>query len=782
LPPHRESQLLKTLQLFSGNFRQNFSTFCIAQRVALFAVSVCASVLITFGILRTSFDTSLSALLTRSDPYLAELETLEAEFSNPLVLNFVFIPAEGIDVFHPSVLNAIEDLTDSYSVIPFNDRLTSLVDYFSPETQLRLFTRPITEYSLDELKILREAAVADRLLTNNLLAKDASLTFANVIIQDIPLDDEQRLQIAEAALQLRDALRARNPDVDIYVNSEVILEQSSQQAMVDDITQLLPFVVLACVLVICYCFRSLTLGICILGHTFFTLLCTVGSLGWSGLTFNSISIIAPLVVVIISVASSVHLISIYRQAQHRGEDQAAAMRTSVAVNLQPIALSALTTAIGFYSLNICSSPAIQDFGTIVAVGIGFSFILTLTILPALLLWSTSANTGIDPSQSPFLQHSLQQLITFTANNDRSLFWGFTGLSFFTLLLLPLNETDFNRLDFIATDAEIKQFYDEVGTRMNRGPALTYGIDSNLLDGAIEPLFLAQVEELHDWLLARGDVESVASVIDLVKTVNRVQHQENPLYYALPEDIDSVAAYLNGYETVQSEDFPLSSFINPDFSMITLFVNAIPMSNQELIDLDEELTGYFAEHFTAQFPAATLIHGSGILLFSRMDELVTVELLQGYAVSLLLITLSLIIGLRSVYFGLLSMLPNLFPATIVFGFWALFVGQLDPFVMMLFSISVGLVVDDTVHILSHYLEARDAGMDQHNAISHSIKTAGAAVCITTLIIALGTTILIGANTIYFQQAAKLLVPIVILALALDLLYFPSILKRFDKRIT
>ena len=100
--------------------------------------------------------------------------------------------------------------------------------------------------------------------------------------------------------------------------------------------------------------------------------------------------------------------------------------------------------------------------------------------------------------------------------------------------------------------------------------------------------------------------------------------------------------------------------------------------------------------------------------------------------------------------------------------------------MLFSISIGLVVDDTVHILSHYLDSRHEGRSKDTAIAYSIKVAGPALTITTLVLALGTTVLIFANTIYFQQSAKLLVPIVILALILDLLYLPSILKRFDNR--
>ena len=91
------------------------------------------------------------------------------------------------------------------------------------------------------------------------------------------------------------------------------------------------------------------------------------------------------------------------------------------------------------------------------------------------------------------------------------------------------------------------------------------------------------------------------------------------------------------------------------------------------------------------------------------------------------------------------------------------------------------MDDTVHILSHYLDGRRNGLGKPYSINQAILVAGPALTITTLVLALGVTILIGANTIYFQQAAKLLVPIVVLALILDLLYLPTILKRFDNNL-
>lgn len=758
-------------------FTKRAADFIITRRKLLTVLSAFISVMLATGITRTSFNTSLDALLSKNDPYLDELFLMNEAFPSPLEVRFAFV-AEGSDtVFNKKLLMAIDDLKENYSTIPFADRLTTILDYVSPETQSKLFIKTLGSYSKEQLVKVADAALADRLLTANLLSDDAALTFAIITTNSEGISDDDRLDIANAALLLRDELRSRHPDVQILANSEVMLEQSSQQAMVDDLTNLMPFVILACVLAICYCFRSATLGICILTHVLFTLLCTIGTLGYLGFLFNSISIIAPLVLVIVAVANSVHIISIYKQAMHRGSAKVDAMHESISHNFKPVSLAALTTAIGFSSLNMCSSPAIQEFGQIVALGIVFAYLLTLLLLPAVLIWMTSKREVIASTGVSFMEGTLQKISEVTQSKDVPIFWGCTFLAIVTFALLPLNETDFNRLDFIAADTDIKQYYDEVSGHYNRGPALSYGIEIQKEWSAIEPDFLRKVEKFGFWLNEQPQVESSASVVDVVKTIHRVQNDQDEAFNIVPDDFDTVANYLLAYALIQNDDFPLFGFVDTDFSMINLFINAVPMSNQELIDFDVSVT----EKFEQDFPEAKLLHGSGILLFSRMDELVTIELLQGYSISLLLITISLMIGMRSFYFGMLSIIPNLLPATMVFGFWALFVGQLDPFVMMLFSISIGLVVDDTVHLLSHYLEKRRAGIDKTDAIDYAIKTAGPALSITTIVLALGTTILIGANTIYFQQAAKLLVPIVVLALLLDLFYLPTILRRFDKEL-
>ena len=755
---------------------QRVAQYTIANRYALLILATFLTVFLSTGILRTSFDTSLSALLSNSDPYLDELDLLDQEFPTSSEIRFAFTAEDGETVFTRETLAAIQELEEIFVEIPRIRGITTVLEYTAPETQRRLFSKELAEYTDAELREVGVTAMNDQLLTSNLLSRNGALTFAVITLNTRDANSEQRLEIADTVLVVQDQLRTNHPDVDLFANADLLLEQSSQKAMIDDLTSLLPIVILLSVLVICYCFKSITLGACILAHVGFVILNTVGALGFLDFAFNSISIMAPIVVVVISVATSVHIISIYKQALHKGQNKVDSMRHSMAYNFQPVTLAALTTAIGFSSLNMCSSPAVQDFGRIVAIGIFFSYVLTFLMIPTLLIWFSKITVDKNEVGVSFLQKELYQIISFTNRQDKNIFYGCSALAILTILLLPLNETDFDRLDFIAPDSDILLYYDLVSEHMNRGPVITYGINSNTEEGAIDPEFLAQVDEFSNWLAAQDDVESIISVTEVLKTINQIVNDNDEDFFLLPKEKETNTNYLNAYRMVEANYLPLSNFLNDDSSYLTLTVNAIPMSNQEIIDLDERITKRFGESFAT----ANLVHGSGILLFARMDELVTLELLQSYSVSLLLITLCLVIGFRSLYFGVLSVLPNLLPATIVFGLWALLVGQLDPFVMMLFSISIGMVVDDTVHILSHYLEGRRAGADKSSAVSHSIKTAGPALTITTMVLAFGTTVMIFANTLYFQQSAKLLVPIVVLALVLDLIYLPTILKRFDNQ--
>lgn len=752
--------------------------FLINRRSALLALSLVLTVLLGFGIPRAGFDTSLGVLLTKSDPYLQERDHMAQTFPAPVEISFALLPDSKV-VFERETLLALADLNREFRSIPLAFSMNSVLEWQSPFGDQSLFQQAVTaqsQFTEQELLDAKQRALADPFLSNGYIAPELDLTLANVRLRVNSIDAQQSREIVQASDALIQSLQQRYPSVKLYVSSEAHYEQSNRDAMISDLTFLLPLVLLLCTAIICYSFRSVALGCCILGVALLTVLMTIGALAWAGQDFNTISVMAPLVVVTIAVADSVHIISLFRQALQRGLSPSEAIGQSLQFNLRPISLATITTLIGFASLNLASSPAISSFGTVVAIGVAFAYLLTLCVLPALVLLLPEARLGkLGPSGGvAIIKFSIRIAQSLVAKHSNLLLIVVVSLGAVSFGLSFLNDTDFDRTSFISEDSALHDYYSVVSERMDRGAQLSYGIELATPFGSVEPEFLGRLDSFANWLREQEQVLGVVSLVEVVKTVNQVMNENDTAFYSIPETEAGVEDALFNYSVAQASDFSLSTLANEDFSLVRVFVSTNIQTNQAILELSASIDAEFAR----QLPEATLLHGSNSLLFARMDKAVTVELLLGYGFSLLMITLTLIIGMRSVYFGLLSMLPNLLPAVLVFGAWGLFVGRIDPFVMMLFSISIGLVVDDTVHVLSTYQTSRSTGLVPAEAINLALEKAGPALIITTAVLALGTCVLIGASTLYFQQAATLLVPIVVLALLLDLTFFPALLMRFD----
>ena len=286
--------------------------------------------------------------------------------------------------------------------------------------------------------------------------------------------------------------------------------------------------------------------------------------------------------------------------------------------------------------------------------------------------------------------------------------------------------------------------------------------------------LPSSRDLHSHLKDSTDV--LCLYVDAGERFPRTSAQiVRPAWEVLPEDNLQIIDYLVGYQLVQEIEPQLEPIFNSEYSAIRMVVGTSNLSNVQLLDFSEEIEDWITLNMD---PAYDVMHGDNSILYARLNKMISLQLMEGFTLSFLLITATLLVGLKSVRYGLLSMMPNLFPATIVFGIWGLLVGELSPYILMLFSISIGLVVDDSVHVLSKYIVARREGESPEAAVQYSLDKAGSAITITTLSLAVGTFILVLSNTFYYQNVALLLTPIIIVALLLDLLFLPPLLVRFD----
>ena len=749
--------------------------FLLSQRYLLATLSILLGGAISLGALKTTINSSDDAILSEDDPYRLEVAQVNKDFPPSTSVLFAFMSPEG-DVFNRDMLQAMQDLTDRYTDVESAVSVASLInrrlDAVDADIHERDYLLPeLDELTAQDLVKIREIALADKDLTQSMLSPEGDMALAVIKFHATSEEQATQLRIAKTVIDLRDSLREQYPKQNIYVLGRILFEYDSYNAQIKDAKYLFPIVMLTILGLMYFCLRSLSFALAIAVVSVMSVGLTVGTVGWAQVPFNQISNMGPLVVFMIAMADSIHLVSVYLQGLHKSLSKFEALRESLRVNIQPVTLATVTTAMGFLSLNYCASPGIYGFGNVVAMGVVWAFLVTFTLLPALILLLPVKKVPEPLGVKGFINF----VAKLVANHGKQLFWGSLLLIVVTFAMLPLNKVDFDRFSFIDKDSDFHTVISALAEKIGNDQSLVYSINSGKYYGITEPEFLRKIEEFSIWLEEQPQTSFVTSYTGFLKNRNMAENDNDPAWEVLPEDNLQIIDYLVGYQLVQEIEPQLEPIFNSEYSAIRMVVGTSNLSNVQLLDFSEAIEDWITLNMD---PAYDVMHGDNSILYARLNKMISLQLMEGFTLSFLLITATLLVGLKSVRYGLLSMMPNLFPATIVFGIWGLLVGELSPYILMLFSISIGLVVDDSVHVLSKYIVARREGESPEAAVQYSLDKAGSAITITTLSLAVGTFILVLSNTFYYQNVALLLTPIIIVALLLDLLFLPPLLVRFD----
>jgi len=748
----------------------------VERRSLLAVLTIVVSIVVGWGVTKTSIDPRSDAILPEDDPYAAQVEEVEADFPRSRSALFTFIAPDG-NIFNREALTAMEALHQRFGEVQSAVAVGSMVNYRLNAVDETIYGRqyllpPVDSLSDADLAQVRDIALADEDLVKTQLARDGDMALAVFKYRPSGEGLTERLEIARSVVALRDRLRGDFPGVEIYALGNDLFELDSYNAQIKDRNNLAPLVALATTLLLWLCLNSLVYALCTLVVSFLGIFLTIGTVGWSGFAFNQISNMGPLVVLTIAMAHGIHIISIYLQGLHEGLSKIDALEQSVRLNLQPVTLATVTTGMGFLSLNYCSSAGIYGFGNAVAMGVFWAYLVTLTLLPALIMWVPTRRIP-RPLGVRGMIRRVSELVTQKGN---ALFWGLSVIIVVCLAMLPLNKVDFDRFEFIDKDSDFHRVITALAEKIGNDQSLIYAIDSGEYYGIANPEFMLEVERFADWLEEQPDVGMVNSYVGMLKTLNEAENDNDAAWHILPDDNLQVIDYLVGYQLVQEIEPHLEPIFDPEYTTVRVVVGTSNLSNAQLLALNKRIEAWHADNMN---PDYRVMHGSNTILYARLNDTISRQLLEGFTVSFLLITLTMLVGLRSVRYGLISIAPNLLPPAVVFGVWGLFVGQLSPYILMLFSISIGLVVDDSVHVLSKYMAARKAGEKPEEAVRYSLDKAGSAITITTAALAMGTFILVFSNTYYYQNVALMLTPIIVVALLLDMLFLPPLLVKLDR---
>ncbi len=730
------------------------------------------------------FSNNYRVFFSKENPELVAYENFQGTYSKTDNILFVVQPAGGA-VFNAEMGSAIEWLTAEAWKIPYATRVDSITNFqhsWADGDDLTVEDLIRNSAALDAAQFAdkQNVALLEPLLAGNLISHDADTTGINVTVQYPELS---LLEVPEAvghARELAAQLEADHPDVTVALTGLSLLNNAFAEVGQKDAFSLMPLMFLVLVLFMALVLRSLS-------GTFATLMVIVGSaatslglFGWMGFKLTPISVTGPTIIMTLAIADSVHILVTMLGQMKAGKSKREALRESLRINFLAVVITSITTIVGFLSLNFSDAPPFRDLGNITAMGIAAAFVLSITLLPALVRLLPFRVAAVSAVRKSRFDRGMGRIADWVTAHHRPVLVATSVAALALIAAVPALELNDEWVKYFDHRIEFRGDAEFAMDHLNGLYRIEYSVDSGEAEGINDPEYLAGLERFANWLREQPGVTHVFSYSDIIKRVNRNMNGDDIAFYRIPDDRELAAQYLLLYELSLPYGLDLNDRISVDKSATRVSASVDEISTAEvrrLIDRgDDWLAAHLPERLHADATGATV-------MFSHISERNINSMLTGNAIALIAIAGIMIVTLRSFSIGALSILPNAVPILATFGLWALLVGQVGMAAATVSATSLGIVVDDTVHFLAKYLRARrEQGLDRPGAIRYAFQTVGRAVVSTTLILSAGFAVLAASAFAINAQMGLLTAIAILVALPVDFLLLPSLLMIGHKAQT
>lgn len=758
-----------------------YARWVIARRWLVLGFALIAAAGSAFGGQYLTFATDYRVFFSKENPQLEAFESLQRVYLKEDNVLIVMKPAGG-DVFTPAYMSLVREMTERAWRLPFTTRVDSLTNFQNSVAEgaddLIVEDLVPADSPLDapDLARIRAVALAEPLLLNRLVSPDGDAMAINVTMTLPQKTPDEAPEATAAARALIADYRERFPDIRFALTGAVPLNNAFSEASQNDLTTLVPLMYLVLGVVTFVLLRSAIGVIATFGVLILSVLTAMGLAGWAGITLTPPSATAPTIITTLAVADAIHILITTMTEMRKGADRRLAIERSMVINFQPVLLTSVTTAIGFLSLNFSDAPPFRDLGTITAIGVIAAWAFAVTFLPALLA-VLPLKVRVLGEAAEARRVAADRIGDFVIARRRVLLPGMAAVTVLLVALVPTLELNDQFVAYFDESIPFRTDTDFAVEHLSGVNQAQWSLPAGAPGGVQDPEFLRKAEDFSNWLREQPGVVHVFTLTDIVKRLNRNMNGDDPAFDRLPEARDLAAQYILLFEMSLPYGLDLNNQINVDKSSTRIVATLENITTSELRVLDRNAEAWL----TQRFAEGEVADSTGpFVLFAYISERNIEAMLSGTLFAFILISLILGLSLRSVKLGLISLAPNLFPAFMAFGVWAIVVGEVGLASSVVTATALGIIVDDTVHFLSKYRRARrQYGHDATEAVRYAFHTVGTALWVMTVILIAGFGVL--ALSAFEINASMGLLTALALAIALvvDFLLLPPLLIALDR---
>ncbi|MFL0985987.1 efflux RND transporter permease subunit [Vibrio parahaemolyticus] len=767
--PHRKAQQHQGIGL--GKIPTKYSLLVLLATIFLIIVA-------TIGGKNLYFRGDYDIFFDGTNKQLLAFDEIQTTFAKTDNLAIVIAP-EGGDIFTPQTLSLIQKITVDAWQVPYSSRVDSIANYQHTEAfedDLLVEDLLYSEYELTPERIskVKSIALSEPVLKSALVSEKGDVTVVNITVQLPEMDKTAEVEEVVSSINaMIDRYQRAYPDVTFHKAGIIAMNHAFMTAAQDDSSTLVPTMLVVILVFLTIMLRSILSVIATLIVIIGSVMATMGISGWAGMFLSTATVNVPTLIMTLAVADCVHVIATMRQSMKNGFTKVQSIERSIALNFVPILITSVTTAIGFLMMNMSDSPVLRDFGNLSALGVMVACFLSVTLLPALLKL-LPIHVKMETSQDQ--KHVMDRLGDFVVSQRRALLPLSVAVIVVCASLIPLNKVNDESVEYFGQRNEFRQAADFMEERISGMTNISIAIKTNESQGIAAPDFLNTIGEFSSWLRDQPETDHVATLADVYKRLNKNMHGDDEAYYSLPQARELAAQYLLLYEMSLPYGLDLNNQINVDKSSIKMVLTVANLGSVELVDLENRIYQWFAEHA----PQYQVVASSPSLMFAHIGETNMASMLSTLPITLVLISALLIFALRSVRLGLISLMPNIAPAVIGFGLWALISGEINLGLSVVVTLTLGIVVDDAVHFLSKYQRARREGQTAEQAVRYAFHTVGRALWITTVVLVAGFSVLAMSSFRLNADMGQLSAIVIFIALVVDFLFLPTLLMLFDKK--
>jgi predicted RND superfamily exporter protein len=688
----------------------------------------------------TSIDNDLDMWISKDDPVYQQYERFREEFGGQRTL---LIALQSDRLFAPDSLAFIRQVTGDIERVDLVERVYSLA------TANIVRTLPATaddeggievqrligggEIDSSTAAAIRRRALGDRLLRGDLISDEGTVTAIVVSFNEDRIDDE-RGEIIDSIHKLIDP---RLPaGMRAHYNGSLEISESYNRITLQNTYKLTPPILLLTIAGIYLMFRSWRITGLLMVAVLVSAVWTMGLYVMMGFQYNVIASMIPPLILILAVADDVHIVQHFNHELRQTGSKEQAFKSSVEHLLLPLLAASGTTALGLFSLATTNVVAVRQFGIGAGVGIMVDFVMSLVFVPFLLLW-LKPETGTAP-QERYLVRPMQRVARFSIANAKAVLIGTLVLSAACASGIFLLRVDTNHVNFFADDHPLHQSAKVIDEKLS-------GIYSfNVLlegppDSMKQPETLRRMEELRVRLQQLPFVKKVVSVADYVKRVNRELNGGDAGADVLPESREAVAQELFVFGLSDDGRNELSRVVASDYSRAQMSVKLASMSSDLVFEQINRAEAEAKEVFAGTGVTPT-VTGSG-RMFATLDHYLVTSQLNSFATAFVTVFAVIFIIFRSASFGLLGIVANALPVCAVLGLMGWLGISLNVATIMVSSVALGIVDDDTIHFIGRFRREMAGGASMENAIETSTMHEGRASLTTAIINSIGYGIMV-----------------------------------------